>query len=66
MEGMQGKVGHMREGYHTPKEGGYANQYWSPTRPVLVTDINHYYFALRPVLVTRLTSTGYFSAFVGS
>jgi len=35
MEGMQGKVGYIREGYHTPKEGGMRtstgrrrDQYW--------------------------------------
>ena len=31
MEGMQGKVGHIREGYHTPKEGG--------CEPVLVAEV---------------------------
>ena len=46
---------------HGKKGRGYANQYWSPMGPVLVTDINQYYFALRPVLVRRVTSTGYFS-----
>ena len=31
MEGMQGKVGHIREGYHIPKEGG--------CEPVLVAEV---------------------------
>ena len=45
------------------------NQYCSPTRPVLLTDVtstahrrDQYYFEVGPVLVGSLTSTGSFLA----